>query len=162
MSLYQNSQDDLSAILSAAAGMTIASGDYTVAAVRATVAGDNTTFNTKAAISALGSGNYTGNTTVFYNRLDLGALTNFSPYLQTAAPGVSVYTLLTTLLNQYGIRFTTDDLVDHSTTDNGDGTVSLVLEAKSTSLGWINSVTVKFASSPGLSSLFISTTLPSF
>ena len=161
MSLYQKSQGDLAAILTAAAGVTIAPTDFTVVGVRATVAEDNSSFNTKLALQATTTGSYQGQTYVFYDRLDLGSLPNFNPYKLSVAAGVNVYDMLSTLRNQYGIRFTTDDLVNHATVDNGDGTYSLLLEAKSTSIGWFGSGTVLFAGQPNLATAFMTTTLPS-
>lgn len=126
MSLYQASLDDLSLMLSAAAGKTINTADYTVLGLRPTTSDEQSGVaggkNTKARVSMNSSSTYRGYVDVYYDRLDLSALQYFSPIVSVAQPNVSVSTLLTQLRDTFGINFTMDDLVDHSTADDGTGT----------------------------------------
>lgn len=168
MSLYQASQDDLSLMLSVASGKTINTADYTVIGLRATTTAEQSGVaggkNTKARVSMNTSSTYRGYVDVYYDRLDLSALQYFSPITAVAQAGVSVSTLLTQIRDTYGINFTMNDLVDHSTVDDGTGTgtVTLLLEAKPGSIGWRNSVTIKFAPLPDISTAFISNIMPGF
>lgn len=168
MSLYQASQDDLSLMLSAAVGATVNSADYTVLGVRPTTTAEQSGVaggkNTKARVSMNSSSTYRGYVDVYYDRLDLGALANFSPIVGTAPAGADISTLLTQIRDTYGINFTMADLADASTQDDGSGTgaTTLLLQALSTSIGWINSVTIKFGPLPDISTAFISPVMPGF
>jgi hypothetical protein len=168
MSLYQASQDDLSLMLSVAVGSTINSADYTVIGIRPTTTAEQSGVaggkNTKARVSMASSASRRGTVDVYYDRLDLSALQYFSPIQAVAQAGVSVSTLLNQIRDTYGIVFTMADLVDHSTVDDGTGSgaTTLLLEAQSSSIGWINSVTIKFAPLPDISTAFYSNTMPGF
>lgn len=167
MSLYQASQDDLSLMLSVAAGQSITSAMYTVLGVRATTSADAAVSggkNTKARVQMISTATLTGILDVYYDRLDLSALTNFSPILSATSPGTALSTLLNQIRDTYGIVFTMADLAAANTTDDGSGTgaCNLVLTALAASVGWINSVTIKFGPLPNISTAFLSTTLPGF
>lgn len=168
MSLYQASQDDLSLMLSVAAGVTITSADYTVIGVRPTTAAEQSGVaggkNTKARVSMNSSSTYRGTVDVYYDRLDLNALQYFSPITAVAQPGTNVSALLTQIRDTYGINFTMADLASTSTQDDGSGTgaCTLVLTALPSSIGWINSGTIKFAPLPDISTAFMSNVLPGF
>lgn len=168
MSLYQASQDDLSLMLSAATGQTITSSMYTVQGVRTTttteqsgVAGGK---NSKARVSMNSSVTWQGYVDVYYDRLDLSALTNFSPIKASVSVGMDLFssTVMNAIRDMYGIVYTSADFADASTVDDGTGTAQLTLTALSQSVGWINSVTIKFASLPNISTTFSSTIMPGF
>jgi uncharacterized protein (UPF0264 family) len=168
MSLYQASQDDLSLMLSVAVGATVNSADYTVLGVRPTTTAEQSGVaggkNSKARVSMKSSSTYRGYVDVYYDRLDLGALTNFSPIKTVASAGTDISALLTQIRDMYGINFTMADLADTQTQDDGSGTgaSTLLLQALSTSIGWINSVTIKFAPLPDISTAFNSPVMPGF
>lgn len=164
MSLYQNSNDDLSSMISAAAGVTVNTGDYTVLAIRATTTAEQTQYgkNTKIAIQMNASSTLRGQMNLYYDRLDLGALANFTPYKLPVSEGVDVSTILTTIRDMYGILFTMNDLVDTQTVDNGSGTAQVTLTALSSSLGYTGSVTISFTTLPNISTAFYSNQLAGF
>lgn len=168
MSLYQAAQDDLSLMLSVAAGVTITSSQYTVLGVRPTTAGEQAGVaggkNTKARVQMGATGVQQGIVDVYYDRLDLGALTNFSPILTTTVAGTALSALLTQIRDMYGINFTMADLAAANTVDDGSntGACTLLLTALSGSIGWINSVTIKFGPLPDISTAFMSNVLPGF
>lgn len=167
MSLYQASQDDLSLMLSVASGQTITSAMYTVLGVRATTSADLPASggkNTKARVSMVSSSTLRGILDVYYDRLDLSQLANYSPILNVAAAGTALSALLTQIRDTYGINFTMADLAAANTVDDGSGTgaTTLLLTALSGSIGWINSVTIKFGPLPNISTAFYSNILPGF
>ena len=101
---------------------------------------------------------------MYYDRLDLNALTNFSPIASSVPAGADISTVLPQIRDMYGINFTMADLADATTQDDGSGTgaTTLLLQALSTSIGWINSVTIKFAPLPDISTAFASPVMPGF
>jgi hypothetical protein len=167
MSLYQGSNDDLSLLISAAVGGTVASADYTVLALRPTTSADLPASggkNTKIAIQMNPSSQYQGQINLFYDRLDLSQLTQFSPIVSLASAGTPIASMLNQLRDTFGINFTAAELANTSTVDDGTGTgaCNLTITALSTSLGWINSVTVKFAPLPNISTAFLGNVLTGF
>jgi len=164
VSLYQNSNDDLSAMLTVAAGTTINTADYTVIGLRAATTAEQTQYgkNTKAAIQMNGSAALRGQMNVYYDRLDLGALTNFTPYKLPADIGVDISQLLTTIRDMYGLLFTMADLADAQTVDDGSGAAQLTLTALSGSPGYTGSVVIHFAPLPNIGTAFFSPQLTGF
>lgn len=166
MGLYQNSNDDLSAMISTAIGQTVTSSQYTVLALRPTTSADEPASggcNTKIAIQMGSTANLQGIVSLFYNRLDLGSLSTLTPYPLSVAVGADISTVLTILFNMYGILFTMADLADAQTVESEDGSsVQLTLTALSTSLGWTGTFVVNFAPLPNISTAFYSSILPGF
>lgn len=166
MSLYQNSNDDFSSLISTATGTTVASSDYTVLGIRTTTSAEQTQYskNTKVAIQMNASGTLRGQMSLYYDRLDLGALANFTPYKLPANAGTDLSALLTTIRDMYGILFTMSDLADAQTVDDGSGTGStqITLTALSSSLGYTGSVTIGFTAQPNISTAFYSNQLSGF
>jgi hypothetical protein len=168
MSLYQASQDDLSLMLSAATGQTITSSMYTVQGVRSTTtteqAGVANGRNSKARVLMNGSASWRGYVDVYYDRLDLSALTNFSPIKIATSIGLDLFsvTVMNAIRDMYGIIYTTADFADASTVDDGSGNAIITLTALPQSVGWINSVTIGFAGLPNIATAFSSPVLPGF
>lgn len=169
MSLYQNSGDDLSSLISAAAGGTVATADYTILAIRATTSAEKSGAangkNTKIAIQMNASSTYRGQISLYYDRLDLGALSNFTPFKLSMQPGVDITQTLTTIRDMYGILFTMNDLQSGvQTVDDGSGTGAsqITLTALSTSPGYTGTVVIHFAPLPDISTAFFSNQLPGF
>lgn len=164
MSLYQNSNDDLSSLISAAAGVSVTSSDYTVLGLRTTTTAEQTQYgkNTKVAIQMNPSSSLRGQMNLYFDRLDLGALANFTPYKLPADIGVDVSQLLTIIRNMYGILFTMNDLQDVQSVDDGTGKAQVTLTALSTSYGYTGTVTIGFASMTPISSAFYSNQLAGF
>jgi hypothetical protein len=72
MGLYQNSNDDLSALISSQLGQTVTSSQYSVLGIRATTSADEPASNganTKVAIQMGSTANLQGEAAVFFNRL---------------------------------------------------------------------------------------------
>ena len=165
MSLYQNSSDDLAALISAA-GVTVTSSQFTVVALKPTTtaeqAGVANGKNTKVHVSMNAGAPLRGEMTLYYDRLDLGAWANFSPVLLVAAPNNDVSTVLNTIRDQYGFTLTMNDIADVSTTVGGDGNTHVTLTALASSLGYIGSFDCVFAPLPNISNLFYSSTLSGF
>ncbi|MDR3392198.1 MAG: hypothetical protein P4L77_10750 [Sulfuriferula sp.] len=154
-------------MLSVAAGQTITSAMYTVLGVRATTSADLPASggkNSKARVSMISTATLRGYVDVYYDRLDLRQLANYSPILNVAAAGTALSALLTQIRDTYGINFTMADLAAANTVDDGSGTgaCNLTLTALSTSIGWINAVTIKFAALPNISTAFYTNILPGF
>lgn len=166
MSLYQTSNDDLSAMISAVVGTTVNSADYTVLGIRATTSADLPASggkNTKIAIKMNSSSQYQGQINLYYDRLDLGALANFQPYPVSVPSGSKVSTILPQLLNQFGINWTMSDLADANVNFSSDQSSStVVLTALSGSLGWTGSVTVTMGGLPNVTQAFFNTSLAGF
>jgi hypothetical protein len=166
VSLYQNSSDDLAALISAAAGVTVTSSQFTVVALKPTTtaeqAGVANGKNTKVHVSMNAGAPLRGEMTLYYDRLDLGAWANFSPVLLVAAPNNDVSTVLNTIRDQYGFTLTMNDIADVSTTVGGDGNTHVALTALASSPGYIGSFDCVFAPLPNISNLFYSSTLSGF
>lgn len=166
MSLYQNSNDDLSLLISAASGYTVTSSQYTVLGIRPTTSADLPASggkNTKIAIQMLAGAPLRGQISLFYDRLDLGALSNFQPYLLSANPnGVDVTVVLQTICNQYGITLTMADIADATTSNNAQGNPQVTLTALASSLGYIGTFVCTFAPLPNISTAFYSKILAGF
>jgi uncharacterized protein (UPF0264 family) len=166
VSLYQNSNDDLSAMISAAAGVTVATADYTILGIRATTTAEQTQYgkNTKIAIQMNASSTLRGQMSLYYDRLNLASLANFTPYLLSSDVNVDISQLLTTIRDMYGILFTMADLADAQTQDDGTGTggTTLVLTALAGSYGYTGTVTIHFAPLPNIGTAFYSPQLSGF
>ena len=153
-------------MIAAAAGVAVATADYTVLGLRATTTAEQTQYgkNTKVAIQMNASSTLRGQMNLYYDRLDLGALANFTPWKLPADQNVDVSVLLTTIRDMYGILFTMNDLADSQTVDDGSGTGStkITLTALSSSLGYTGTVTIGFAPLPNISTAFFSNQLSGF
>lgn len=166
MSLYQNSSDDLAALISALSGVTVTSAQFTIAAIKATTtaekAGVANGKNTKVRVVMNSGAPLRGQMTLYYDRLDLGALANFQPYLITAAPNNDVSLVLTTFRDQYGFTLTMSDIADSTTFIAGDGSTHVVLTALASSLGYTGTFECAFAPLPNFSNAFYSNVLSGF
>lgn len=169
MSLYQASQDDLSLMLSVAAGTSITSANYTVLGVRATTSADLPASggkNSKARVSMASTATQRGTVDVYYDRLDLSALSNFNPIKSNVPAGLDLFstTVMNAIRDMYGIIYTAADFADVSTVDDGTGSgaSTITLTALAGSIGWINSVTIHFAPLPDISTAFMSAIMPGF
>ena len=166
MGLYQNSNDDLSALISSQLGQTVTSSQYSVLGIRATTSADEPASNganTKVAIQMGSTANLQGEAAVFFNRLNLSQLSQYSPYALSAQVGADISTLLTTIFNMYGILFTMADLEDATSVQAEDGVhVQVTLTAQANSLGYTGTFTVTFAPLPNISTAFYSSILPGF
>lgn len=162
MSIYQTSNDDLALLISAAVGTTVLSTHYTILGITPTPAGEST-YNTKIRIKFVSPSIYSGEKTLYFDRLNLADLSHLHPFTDGrlksgAASGLSVYSLFTSLRDGLGINFTTTDLEETFATPD-EVACQVVLKAKSTSLGWYGEYTVKMSSYPNFSVLFFSTDL---
>lgn len=114
--------------------------------------------NTSIVLAAVPGGDYIGRKTVNYRRIDLAALTRgmtiaIDRYSATqSAAGTVVFTIyqLLPFINQrYGLNLTTDDIADGnilrgSTLVNGQYTTVVTVTAKSGSLGYIGSFSLRW------------------
>jgi hypothetical protein len=156
-------------MLSVATGITITSSMYTVLGIRATTNADlpgSGGMNSKARVNMVSTATQQGYVDVFYNRLDLGQLANYSPIKSNVAAGLDLFstTVINAIRDMYGIQFTSADLQDATTVDDGTGTGAsmITLTALPGSLGWLNSVTIHFAPLPNISTAFVSPIMPGF
>lgn len=155
MSTYQTLIDDITPSLTTLAGGTSMTNVFDILAIvpSTTVAG----YNSKMRIRAKASDpTYTGFKDVYFNRLDLGDLGKLLVNCARAqlAIGVQLYSVLDVIRDQVGIRFTTADLNDATTVLEADGTVSVLLVAKSTSQSWLGSYKLIMQDTPTLASYF--------
>ncbi|BDD79837.1 hypothetical protein [Burkholderia phage FLC9] len=166
MSLYQNSSDDLALMISAASGVTVTSSQFTVQGLKPTTAAEKAGVasgkNTKISVLMNPGAPLRGSMTLYYDRLDLGAWSNFSPVLITAAPSNDVSTVLNTIRDQYGFTLTMADIADAQTFTASDGNTHVVLTALSTSLGYTGTFECIMAPLPNISNLFYSSVLSGF
>jgi len=125
----------------------------------ATVAGQPL-LNTAVVVAAITGKDYLGRKSVNYRRLNLATLTRgmtiqinkFSTAQNSGNPNAvvfSVYDLLQSINQQYGLNLTTDDVIDGnillgSTQENGYYTTSVTVNAKPGSLGYTGSFTLKW------------------
>lgn len=166
MSLYQNSSDDLAALISAASGVTVTSAQFTVQAMKPTTSAEQAGVaagkNTKISVLMAAGAPLRGQMTLYYDRLDLGALANFSPYLLSAPPSNDVSLVLVTFRNQYGFTLTMNDIADAQTFTASDGTTHVVLTTLATSLGYTGTFECVFAPLPNILNAFYSNVLGGF
>ena len=166
MSIYVKSLDDIAAMLVVAGATSVVSNDIKVIALKPTPSGESV-YNTKAVIQMQPSNtSFTGTTIVYFDRLDLSELVNLGPldktkYLTFSDVDVSIYTMLDSIRDAVGIQFTTDDLVETQTVAADDGT-DVTLTAKSTSLGWTGTVTLRFSGLPNIINAFNGRALTGF
>lgn len=115
--------------------------------------------NTSIVISAVAGGDYIGRKQVNYRRIDLAALTRgvtiaidrYSPTAVTGSNAVAftVYQLLPFINQRYGLNLTTDDINDGNiirgnTQVNGQYTATVTVTAKTGSLGYVGSFSLKW------------------
>lgn len=117
--------------------------------------GDPTGFDTKIKLTAgEAHATYAGFRTFRYNRIDLEALRLSSPANPTLSlsGATKVYDCFPYLLKAMGILFDQNDLEDGNVVDNGDGTFTIPLVAKSTCILWKGSWQYKTGQLPHISS----------
>lgn len=117
--------------------------------------------NTEVWVVTNASNPFSGQSKVYYDRLNLANLANFTFTKNSANVGVSVYTILDVIRNQTGITFTSDDLVDHAVVDTGNG-LQVQLEAKPTSLGFTGTFNLPLKNLPSIATLFTTNALVGF
>jgi len=124
---------------------------------------DQTTLrNTGIVVGAKAGGQFKGRKSIVYDRLKLNDLngTNLKGFTLTGYGVTSAHGLIPWLSYWNGLHFTTDDIEDTAIVDAGDGTRSVVLTAKTNSIGWIGSVTLNItAGGASLNSVVTDTTL---
>lgn len=160
MSTFQSPIADIALMLTSASGSTIDTTMFTLSGMKAHD-GSVSTKNTEAWVEFNAAAPLTGRVKVYYDRLNLRSLGNFTFTRQSADPGVSVYTILDIIRNQTGITFGTDDLVDHAVVDTGT-VIQVYLEAKTTSIGFTANYTLTLKPYPDISTLFTNNALVSF
>lgn len=100
-------------------------------------------FNTKLTLTGVSLEGYKGTKDVFYNRVDLAALTGMS---MVVSDNTEV-TILAALNTQHATFLFTEDITEFSVHDWDPGTESdtvfdQILTANSTSFGWIGTVSI--------------------
>jgi hypothetical protein len=104
--------------------------------------GNVTTKNTVVRVSAKEGGTYQGSVRVVYDRLDLSILPKIQGFKPRASSPATTLDILAGIRYFTGLSLTADDIVSSPMTDNGNGTYTGTLTAKSSSLGWIGSAQV--------------------
>lgn len=126
----------------------------------ATVVG-NAAMNTAITCTSIG-GDYIGRKTLNYRRLTFstmfrGQILQINRYSanqgSTSAVVFSIYQLLPVINAQYGLNLTEDDvnnanILRGSVQEDGFYTATVTLTAKTTSLGWLGSIPLKWKSAP--------------
>lgn len=154
--LNRPAKDDLAALLSDRAGVTFTSAQLSFTKPKPTAQGESS-YNTKVQVTVLDTvAGYTGSVVLYYDRLDLGSFAMpWALYLTfMAAIDAPVSTLLDKVRDTLGAVFTTDDLEETQVTDDGSGNLSLLLKAKTTSLGWTGQFTLPLKSFPNIATAF--------
>lgn len=162
-SIYLTPAADLDALITALTGVTLTGTYELIDGPTATTGGDPTSKNTKITLEMTDTSIYKGTQILYYDRLDLAALADFS-YYQTRGwvVGESILSQLTALRDLTGINFTSSDLTDQEVTSPSTGVASIPLTAASGSLGFINSVVLAAITVIPLSSVFSTGTLAGF
>lgn len=164
MSIYQSIKDDITLILANTTGLTITAAHFDILNTKPTVAQESIR-NSKAAIRFNATAPIRGDAVAYYDRLDITGLRKLRnpniPVKIVAEAGISSYSLLTALRNEFGVMFTTNDLVETFGVLNGNY-VEVSIKAKPTSQGWIGEDTIKFPQVPVLATAFSNTILPDF
>lgn len=101
--------------------------------------------NTAIRVSAKPGGTYQGTTVVTYDRLKISDLPKLLGFKFNADHPQTSLDLLAPILHYQGIQFSTDDIESTPVTDNGDGTYTVTLTAKATSVGWVGSQVFTFS-----------------
>lgn len=104
--------------------------------------GNTTTKNSVVRLTAKEGSGFEGTTIVAYDRLKLDDLANLQGVKIRANKPTSTIDLLAGFKYYAGMILTADDIEPTPLTDNGDGTYSGTLTAKSSSLGWIGSLPI--------------------
>lgn len=165
MSIYQTPSDDLALLISAAVGTSVPSTHYTITGLIPTPAGEST-YNTKIRVKFVSPSIYSGEKTLYYDRLNLADIGNLHPFTDgriksQAGPGTSLYILFQNLRDSLGIQFDTNELEETFGVDDGAG-ISFVLKAKPKALGWVGTHTQKFSYYPNIVNAFWGSGLAGF
>lgn len=160
MSLRDASKTNLVDRLSKLAGVTLDPATLTLSAPLA-LSGDSSGLNTQVKVTALSTSPYQGSARYKYNRLKLDDLPGLMllPLRVSMIDPTTVYGLLPVILKQTGLNFSEADLENASIVSKLDGSRTLVLKAKSTSLVWQGSCTLTLGNLPLFSGLFSSDVL---
>lgn len=163
MSLVQTPLNDLTSAINTLAGVNL-TGVYDIVGLVPTQVGESD-LNTKLAIRAKATdATYRGEQVLYYDRLNLNDLVHLQPYMfKVGMPiGANLYDNLDRVLKQTGLRFTADDVEDAVTQEEGNDIVSVMLVAKSGSLGYVGSYKLLMADIPHISEAFYSSRLAGF
>lgn len=167
MSIYQASKDDLAALLTTASGVPITSSQFDIILMRPTVAADNSVFNTRIRVNFNSTATLAGAKDFFFDRLNLADLpklnyfTSATRYRAVVGVGLALTSILTIIRDNTGAVFTSADLEDQTTTGDSSG-VSVILRAKSTSVGWYGECVANFSLPPSISTVFTTDVLGTF
>lgn len=148
MSIYVSSQADLAAMMSVAAGVVVAVSDLVFGVPKTTTTAEQTQYsrNTKINIAFANTSTVgVGSRTLYYDRLDLAPLQLANLKGAKASSGANLAAMIPVIKNYTGAVVDANDLAEASSTLNTDtGGVEFVMTARSTSLGWIGTGTLKF------------------
>lgn len=104
--------------------------------------GNVTDKNTAVRLTAPASGTFQGTVVVVYDRLNLASLANIKGFKPRATNPATTHDILGGIKYFTGMNLSTNDIEQTPMTDNGDGTYSGILTAKSGSWGWYGSIPV--------------------
>lgn len=166
MSIYVSSQTDLAAMMSVAAGVVIAASDLTFGTPHATTTAEKTQYGSNTKISVAFKTDSTvgvGSRTLYYDRLDLAPLQLANLHGAKVSAGANLAAMIPVIRNYTGAVVDANDLQEASTTSNETtGAVEFVMTAKSTSIGWFGTGTLKFDGPAPIASAFADDKLPGF
>lgn len=149
-------KDDLVALLNERAGTAFTSAQVTFTNPKPT-ASNESVLNTKVRVTVLDTTpNYTGSVVLYYDRLNLASFDlPWALYLSfMAVVDAPLSTLLDKVRDTLGVVFTMDDLEESQVKDDGNGNLSLLLKAKTTSLGWTGQFTLPLKAFPNIATAF--------
>jgi hypothetical protein len=164
MSIFVTSAADLTAMVNVAGGVSFSTTELSFASPRTPTAAELTTYGKNTAVDFKVADSSTiaiGFTTVFYDRLNLSGLENFDLTSCSITENLAVAQWLPLVIGYINVPITAASLVEHaSATVNGK--VVAVLEATSTSLGWLGTASLKFPAAPDITTAFNSNQLIGF
>jgi hypothetical protein len=101
-----------------------------------------TSKNTAIQLTAKPSAVYQGSKVFMYDRLNLASLASIAGVQIKANNPTSTYSILKQLRYFSGVDLTTDDVEDLPIQNDGNGNLTVVISAKTTSVGWVGSVSL--------------------
>lgn len=130
--------------------LTLAETQFSVPRINdATWQGETLAGNTLIRATPNGTSKYTGTVVFGYDRLNLSVLSTLLGGIVRLPAGVTkVSEAVPAISAGYSILMHTDDFEDLPIIDNGDGTKSITLTAKSTAIGWVGSATFLIKAAP--------------
>lgn len=164
MGIFVSNTADIAAAMTVASGVTFTEADLVFGKPRAATQAEVTKYGKNSVVgvnSAPTSTKSLGWTTVFYDRLSLAPLETVFIRGILVGEGLTLAQWLPIFKGVFPIGLEVVDLIEHATA-TVNGKTNAILEAASTSLGWVGTATLKFDGFPDISTAFTTDKLLGF